>query len=53
VNVGREQKGLASLPLRIKWTVHYGFGYAYKNGILSPTGRIHDGRLVATPEVEE
>ena len=53
VNVGQEQKGLASLPLRIKWTVRYGFSYAFTNGILSPTGKIHDGRLVATPEVEE
>jgi hypothetical protein len=53
VNVGQEMRGLASLPLRIRWTVHYGFSYARTNGILSPTGKIHDGRLVATPEVYE
>jgi hypothetical protein len=53
VNVGQEKKGLASLPLRIQWTVHYGFSYAFRNGLLSPTGKVHDGRLVATPEVEE
>jgi hypothetical protein len=52
-NVGQEMRGLASLPLRIRWTVHYGFSYARTNGILSPTGKIHDGRLMATPEVEE
>ena len=28
VNVGQEEKGFASLPLRIKWTVHYGLSYA-------------------------
>ena len=49
VNVGQEKKGLASLPLRIKSFVHYGF----KNGAFSPTVSFHDGRLVATPEVEE
>jgi hypothetical protein len=53
VNVGQEKKGFASLPLRMKWTAHYGFRYALANGILSPKGKIHDGGLVATPEVEE
>ncbi len=53
VNVGQEKNGVASLPLRLKWTVHYGFRYAFTNGILSPQGNIHDGGLVATPEVVE
>jgi len=49
VNVGQEKKGVASLPLRIKSFMKYGFS----NGAFSPTVGFHDGRLVATPEVEE
>lgn len=49
LNVGQEKKGLASLPLRLKSFLRYGFRY----GAFSPSMGFRDGRRLATPEVEE
>ena len=52
VSVGHERKGMLSIPARVKWfwgQMRTGF----RNGVHWPTGKISDGPIMITEEVEE
>ena len=52
VNVAQEKTGIASVPARVKWfwgQMRMGF----RNGVHLPTGKIYDGPLMITEEIED
>jgi hypothetical protein len=52
VNVGEEKKGLASIVPRVKW--FWGqMRIRFRNGVHLPTGRIDDGPVIKTQEIEQ